>query len=72
MAFVDGVSWTHCAQVLADLSHADRQALKAVQADVSESLSPEALVSLQRIGLIKHNGGRWILTDNGKAVVQWC
>jgi hypothetical protein len=29
MAFVDGVLWTHCSQVLGDLALADRQALKS-------------------------------------------
>ena len=72
MASGDGVSWTRCSQILGDLTLEDRQALRAVWADVADVVSPSALVSLRRFGLIKHDGNRWVVTDDGRVVVLWC
>jgi len=72
MASGYGISWTHCSQVLGDLSLGDRQALKALWADAPDAVSPSELVSLQRFGLVKYDGRRWVLTDDGRVLVQWC
>jgi hypothetical protein len=72
MAFGDGISWARCSQVLGDLSLDDRLALKAVQAEIPDAVPAPALASLQRFGLVKQEGQRWVLTDDGTAVVQWC
>ena len=69
---VDGISWTQCAQVLEGLTVAERIGLKSVERGEAKSVNRECLDRLQALGLVGYNGREWSLTDNGRAIAQFC
>ncbi len=68
----DGDSWGGIAQILAGLSLVERGALKAVAKGVPPTASGEALAKLNSLGLVKYNAQTRCLTDDGRAIEEWC
>jgi hypothetical protein len=66
------VTWDRYSLVWADLSEAERLALRAIWGEVNEAVAPSVLTSLHELALIKFDGNRWVLTDEGSVVAPLC
>jgi hypothetical protein len=69
---VDAVAWNKCSQVLSSLSVPERIALRSVEKGMAESVDRDCLDRLHALSLVAYDGYAWRLTDNGRAIAQFC
>ena len=66
------VSWDRYSLVWADLSEAERSALRAIWGEVNAAVAPSVVTSLHELALIQFDGTRWVVTHEGRVIAPLC